>query len=357
MKFLTSFLGNPLSGLKYIFYIGLVSFYLITSACSGQKKDVLTDIFLKDSQNYTGVGVSNISNVKYPPDNLFDANLSTCWVSGSAKSGKKPSVFIRLPESGNVIVNIFPGYGKSKNLFEKNARPKKLIFSVYAAVNPDGYVSETGMQYKAMAGHDKQVVQVKDRYGVQSFPLTFNGKALQDLKANLLDYYRDHFDQPVADTCLILKIEIAESYPGSQYDDIFISEIFFNDRFVTPNPSPAPRIEAIYLNTDENALLADINGEKGIRVYSDTTAVLQLIEQSDNKKWAIFISMPVSVDGRAETTYLLVDLFNKKVVNGQLEKCTGYPGGSDIYFETGDTGILYLVYSSTEGRDRKIALY
>ncbi len=348
--------GNWKNYCKYFFYTVVIGSYTLATACSRQKEDIV-DIFLNDAGTYTRISEKEIYNEKYPPANLFDARLNTCWVSGSAKDKKKLSIFIKLPESGDIILNIFPGYGKSKKLFEENARPKKLIFSILAAVNPDGYVTEEGALYKTKGSGQSQVVDVEDRFGVQSFPLSFDKKALSELKAGLLKYFHDHFEAPVADTCFILKVEIAEIYPGTKYDDICLSEIFFNDRFVTADPLPPSRIGRIYLNTDENKLLADIGGEKGVAIFSDTTAVLQIIEQSKNKKWAILISMPAEAGERAETTYLLADLLNKKIVNRQLEKCTGYPAGSELFFEDGNGGEQYAVFTTPEGADKKIALY
>ena len=156
---------------------------------------------------------------------------------------------------------------------------------------------------------------------------------------------------------MIVKIEVLDTYPGTKYDDICISEIFFNDCFVSLHRQTANLIEKVYLNAAENKLLLGDSIHSGKVIYSDPLSVLQLMEISDNKKWAIIISMPAEIEGRAETSYLLFDLSNKKMVNSQLERCTGsYLPGNEMYFESSGSGRIYLTYLTKDGEYNKIEL-
>lgn len=115
-------------------------------------------------------------------------------------------------------------------------------------------------------------------------------------------------------------------------------------------------IEGVYVDKSEHSLIID-SGSFTSCAYRDTTSVLQLIEVTKDFKWAILISMPAEVDGRAETTYLLIDIENRDMYNGILEKIAeNYISGSEIYFNTFKNGKTYLTYSDKNGKDLTIEL-
>lgn len=344
------------SGLYYKVLI-FAAAILIAKSVSAQSKTEWIDIFLPDTTEYVQFEVSNVIDYRYPPSNLFDTKLNTCWVSGSDKSPDISSIFLKLPKLNDIVINIFPGYGKSKELFFQNARPKEIKLNIFAAINPDGYVSEYGAIYKVVQFHREQNIHLADSFCVQSVHLDFFPEKLADFQKSIHKSYDIEFETPGAETCLILRIEIMETYPGTKYDDVCISEIFFNDRFVSPHLQTANLIEKVYLNAAENALLLDYSIHRGEVVYRDTLSVLQIIEISDNKKWAIIISMPAEIEGRAETSYLLFNLLNKKMLNSQLERYTGsYFPGNAMYFESDESGRIYLTYLAKDGEYNKIVL-
>ena len=80
----------------------------------------------------------------------------------------------------------------------------------------------------------------------------------------MLQCYKKSFSQPMADSGLILKINILSFYPGTKYRDVCISEIFFNDCFVPRKKNTADHISKIYTNKNENALLLDKPRHKGM---------------------------------------------------------------------------------------------
>jgi len=186
---------------------------------------------------------------------------------------------------------------------------------------------------------DEIMVEIPEGFHVVSIPLDIPAEDLAAFRRAVREVYDSEVGIPAADSALILRLEVLESRPGTRYDDICISEIFFNDRLVSPRPLSVPSIESVYVSEDEHALLMDTPDEKEMTVYRDGDSVLQLMETSENGKWAILIAMPAEIEGRAETTYLLVNCYNREVVNAQLESITGdYLAGNEMYFETGEDG-------------------
>lgn len=332
----------------FIKYYKLIIVAVVSTLYShvyAQEKLNWIDITLIDTLKYTSIKVNNVYNYKYHPSNLFDAKFNTCWVSVSDKIEEIPTIFIKLPDLNDIVVNIFSGYGKSLDLYYKNSMPKEVRFSVYAAVNPEAYVNEIAALYKAVEFSEEKNIHLTDGFGIQSFPLDFSKEELAEFKKIVYDSFNSEFNLQTAETCLILKMEILDAWPGNKYNDVCISEIFFNDRFVSPHNSKISPIENIYLNKDENTLLIDNDEKMGVTIYRDTLSVLQIIDISKDKRWAILISMPAEIEGRAETNYLLADLINKKVVNSQLEKITGnYITGNAMFFETGVNDETFLIF-------------
>ncbi len=69
------------------------------------------------------------TRVEYPPENLLDWDLRSCWVEGSEGSGEGEILNLKLngnAKTGRLI--FYSGYFDPQNLslFEKNARPKTL---------------------------------------------------------------------------------------------------------------------------------------------------------------------------------------------------------------------------------------
>lgn len=312
--------------------------FLSISHLYAQQKSDWTDICVV----VAAFDYENFPPDPYPQSNLFDGNYKTCWVQDISH------VFMRFPGYDSVVVNIFAGYGKSKELYYKNSRPRTLRFSVFAGVHAEGFVTEIADVYEGLEFPTVQTAELADSFGIQEVLLKFSQKDLAGFSKNVYQRFRSEFENPVVDTSLFLKIEISDTRKGSKYDDVCVSEIFLSQNFIS-SLSSTPQPVKIYLNAKENALLIDDNNQQGITVYSDTSSVLQLIEVSPDKKWAIVISMPVEVEGRAETTYLLMNLSTRETANQQLEKCTGnYLPGNEMYFNTDKDGQLLLTYRAKD---------
>ncbi|MDA3886710.1 MAG: hypothetical protein PF638_14040 [Candidatus Delongbacteria bacterium] len=110
-------------------------------------------------------------------------------------------------------------------------------------------------------------------------------------------------------------------------------------------------IKNVYVDKSEQSLIIDSGSFKSC-AYKDTSAILQLMEVTEDFRWAILISMPAEIEGRAATTYLLIDIKNRKNMNSWLETETGrYLGGNYMEFEISTDGKTYL-----NCRDYKVEL-
>ncbi len=294
----------------------------------------------------------------YPESNLFDGNSKTCWVCGSYTNNKPKSTHLKMPRNDKVYLNIFTGYGKSRELFYKNARPRKIRLSVYASVHPEGYVTEIADIYEGLKYPQEQIITLVDTFGIQIIELDFSQKELNEFSKKVYRQARSYFDPPLLDSCLIVKIDIVESLPGTQYDDICISELFLSGEDCTLNSStPSTPIKKVYINQAENSLLIDDAQNQGVVIYHDSLSVLQLIDVSSDNKWAIVLSMPTEVEGRTETFYHLVNIADRKIVNNEIEECRGnYLSGSELTFKTNSKGQLMLTYRANDGEYYSIEL-
>ncbi|MBN1409162.1 MAG: hypothetical protein JW956_15280 [Calditrichaceae bacterium] len=314
-------------------------------------------INLTDTLDYVQYAVDSVSDKKYHPSSLFDADFESCWVIGSTENTSHPSLYFRIQDIHNTSINIFSGYGKSQKLYWMNARPKEVKFSLYAAINPDGYISESNIGYKCVKFPDEKVILLADSCTIQSISLKFSVEKLNRFTKTVSHYYDSTIQIPKADTCFIVGMEILSAYAGTHYNDICISELFFNDRFVAGIPENDIQINNIYINSEENALLIDDSNTIGKIVYRDTSSVLQLIGTSEDKKWAILISMPAEIEGRVETIYHLINLISGQDITQQIEKVTGnYPIGNEMYFQSGGNSSIFLMYMGNDFEYHQIEL-
>jgi hypothetical protein len=341
--------------------------FLLTQKIKAQQNEEWQKIFLLDKSPFNPYVAYRSDDMKdfynpseskaYPSTNLFDGYLKTCWISGSSKTNKNAVLYIRLPDSielEKIILNIFPGYGKSKSLYYANARPKQINLSLFAAFYPEGFSTEVGSSYIIKKCPLNRKIELTDNYGVQSFPLNFDAKVLFEFRKAALvqvhnfndpDFkeYAETTDSISFSSSFIMKIEITESYHGSKYEDVCISELFFNDRFITPYPDRYPGISNVYIK-DDYTLLADFADKKGAVILKDTSAVFTYVDWPKNKNWAVLFrvkNIPASEGSRVEELYSLIDLKNREVVDSEFEKYTGH-STMNIILSVDNEGRVYI---------------
>ncbi|MCF6182306.1 hypothetical protein [Lutibacter sp.] len=326
----------------------LIFCFFSPNTLSAQENNKMQELYLLDKSDFNNYVEFMSDDIKdffnpqkssqYPSVNLFDGYLKTCWVVGYAKTGKHSALYVKLPTQINldkIILNIFSGYGKSEALYYKNTRPKKLKIAIFSAFYPSGCSTEVANLYLIKRYPVLNNIVLKDTFGVQSIPLNLDKNGLLDFQKKSLkdcssfsgkNYERLKADQQTVFTpSFIIKLEIEDVYKGNKYDDICISEIFFNDRFVTEYPNKYNQIKDVYIN-DDNILLADYADKKGVIICKDTTSVFTMVDWVKNTNWAILHYIPNNTQGdgsRVEELYSLIDLKNKEIVDKLFQKYTG----------------------------------
>ncbi len=369
---------KPLKGLMGCFRLlkGLfVILLLLSGKLTAQTDKNMHEILLlqKSAFNpyvaFTSDDMSDFFNPQndnsYPSTQVFDGDFKTCWVAGSAKSEKKPALYVRLPKAiplDRLILNIFSGYGKSEKLFYANARPKKIRLTLLAAFYPEGLSTEVADLYLIKEAPSDKTVELADTFGVQSISLrwdkdallAFQKEAAKQCRSFSGENYKTMSGSNVPSSFIpyfILKMDILETYSGKTYNDICVSEIFFNNRFVTAQPTDKKTVNNVYIEND-NTLLMDTADKKGMVVYKDPSSVFTDVEVSENKQWAILHYVPndaVGEGSRIEELYALVDLKNREIVNRKFKEYTGNDTMFIMFSE--EDGALFI-----DAEDYKIEL-
>lgn len=328
---------------------------LLLLVCPGifaQTNDDWVEIHLADTMAYTFFGTEHIPDSRYPPGHLFDAGFATCWVSSMPDDSKYPSVFFAVPDdlTDDLTLNIFSGYGKSESLFLKNSRPGKVQISLFTALVPDGYVSEYGMLCKFLPSPYQETVFLADTFGVQRISLQNICQKFGPHHHRALSRYESHFPFPAIDTLVLVEMKILSVYEGTVYDDICISELFFNDCYI---PSEGKgfdgHIDSVYVSEGENTLLVDTEEQKAVAVYDGKGSILQIVQITGDHRWAIVISMPGEALGRIETQYLIIDLMSGEEISHKIENLIPeYMAGEPVYFESENERNYLIIQGSPD---------
>jgi len=156
--------------------------------CGGSYEDVTASSSLKSQGDNS-----------YDAANASDLNYKTAWVEGVAGDGIGQYLLYKFPAENPRITNIIVvnGYVKSQAAWENNARPKKL--KLY--VNDRPYA----------------ILNLMDQRAAQHFKVDPIGYGDRHDFANLKNKHP-----------WLLKFEILEVYKGFKYDDVAISEIYFD---------------------------------------------------------------------------------------------------------------------------------
>ncbi len=156
--------------------------------CGGGPKEVTASSYLKSQ------GDNN-----YEPKNAHDLNYKNAWVEGVSGYGIGEYLLYTFEGASPRITEIIVvnGYVKSKLAWENNSRVKKL--KVYIDNKPYA------------------ILNLKDIRGSQSFKVEPIGNSDRE-DWNVLKTKPDW----------TLKFEILDVYKGLKYDDVAISEIYFN---------------------------------------------------------------------------------------------------------------------------------
>ena len=316
--------------------ITIILSIVIISSFSFNNIDIkhFDEISLKSNKNnsYVEFFVSELkSNNKYPSENLFDGYLKTCMVVGN--SVKTNSIYIKIPNDisiNELILNIFSGYGKSKKLYSANSRPKTIRISIFSAFTTEGYVSENSTKYLIKKYQNDKIFQLSDTFSVQHLKLNFDENKLKSFQEKNLKDCENLLGKISSKikTAFLIRLEILDIYKGNKYDDVCISELFFNNRFVSAYPNYYNQIDSVYI--EKNTVFADYANEKHkiILQKEKKEIILIMIDWIKYSNWAIlhFAYNDAVGNGRVAEQYALIDLKNKKDVTSEfLQSTNGTP--------------------------------
>jgi len=156
---------------------------------------------------------------KYEVKNIFDEDPTTAWVENSKDFGKGEWIRLDIENTyrgGKVSVNnasayrkiiIFPGYGKSEELFYQNNRLKSAL--LFIAVDDSVFTFEEPLLNK-VHGNPKKYVHC-ERFSFADEPK--------------YHYFHLPYDPTFEGSKFIFMLFIEDVYKGSKYNDTCVSEI------------------------------------------------------------------------------------------------------------------------------------
>lgn len=174
----------------------------------GEVNESMWDVIGGGCSWYCGAGLGRVtasSSLKsqgdnsYSPSNAHDLSFQTAWVEGVPGLGIGEYLEYTFPPENprlNTII-VVNGYVKSKSAWESNARVKKL--KMYVDDKPFAYLN------------------LKDVMAEQSFSVSPIGHG-----------DRQNWEDLKKKGEWKIKFEIVEVYKGTKYDDVAISEIYFD---------------------------------------------------------------------------------------------------------------------------------
>ena len=283
-------------------------------------------------------------NERYGVINIVDGNYTTAWVEGVDGVGVGEAVYISASEKSNTL-SIHAGFGKTNDLYQKNARVKKIRLTYLVGVNPSGFVTEVSTVFFAKPVSEQFFIDLTDVDSLQTFALPFNSNELQAAKDEVKRKYLDQFDEPIYQLAVILRLEIAEVYKGTKYDDTCISELFFNDTFIADYRNQKfDAVADVYADeNNESQLIFELPNGKTTIAKSDPEAVFQVVDISPCKRWAVVIKMPSAVgEGRVETEYMLLNTQLNRFMNDDVEQACNISLAGQSFFFLEKDGEVFL---------------
>lgn len=302
---------------------------------------------------------------RYGPEKALDGNAATAWVEGAAGEGLGERYYLSL-ESAPEALGFINGYAQNRSLFEKNHRVRRLSLQVFAGVQVSGFATERAELFDAKAITDTRTLRLSDVMDAQRVRLPFSRRsilaAMEEFRTSeaistwgfpqaremgldgsegLPRYFR-----------YILRLEIADVYRGSTWEDTCLAEIWPD--YGTPDD--------VAVSDDERALTMETPAGDRVSTYADFDSVLTLVETGGDGEWAIVLREPAyQGEGRVETGYAVVHtptgrdvsatLFGDSAILGPEILPVGFSEGAGSTYvkyenlRTGETGrVLCTLY-------------
>jgi len=289
---------------------------------------------------------------RYGPEKALDRNPATAWVEGAPGAGIGESYYLgleHLPEA----LGFVNGYAQNTNLFHRNHRVKELRVHFYAGLMVDGFATEIAEYFDSQQLVDPVTVRLGDTMQAQRVKLPVD---LALVRSRMADFRNSadvrEWNFPQAEEMgldgsenlglhfrYIVKLEIADIYPGSTWEDTCIAELW---------PDFGAGTEISVSSNMRSLLVTKDTGEQ-IPTYADIRYVISLLEASPNKEWALILQEPAYLElgERASSSYTVVHTPTGWDIGPQL-----FPEGTQLGTELFPLGFVqeggrtYLEYET-----------
>ncbi len=247
---------------------------------------------------------------EYGAHNLFDSDPGTAWVEGVEGHGTGEYIIVQAGKQLPVRIIIHNGYQKTERLYRMNSRPRQLKLSLHAGFYLKDDVTEIATRYRIKLIEGPVYIDMEDRMGVQDIEIPFYGNWStvwkDSLTAGFYSEYEEEIEQrkkmcPACDLTphfsFFVRLEIADIYEGSDWDDTCISELAFvhsENKNKSKLSETGEKILRVYEDNDAGRIYADTEKEKGIMLI-DKTMLKEYKELPDNLHLDIVL-MDVSPD-------------------------------------------------------------
>jgi hypothetical protein len=242
----------------------------------------------------------------YGVHNLFDNDPATAWVEGVKGYGTGEYFIMDLGYALPEKLSIRNGYQKSESVFRKNSRVKSAEITLFVGFHISGEVTEIAEIYKVKQAGSGNVVELKDKMGIQEIALPYDIKAIFRERADHTEEFRNVYRERMDEVKIydpenmtpvylhyFLKFEIKAVYPGSAWDDTCISD-FMPGGMVTDPLSSDEIIRKIYLSKENDYILFDTDIRTKM-VLVDMKDLIEYKEIASGVKMALAL-MDVSTD-------------------------------------------------------------
>jgi hypothetical protein len=290
---------------------------------------------------------------RYDPGKALDGEAGTAWVEGAPGAGVGEAIllaFTHYPEA----LGFINGFARNENLFFRNHRVRTLRVQLFTAVNVDGFATETVTLYDAMPVGSARTIVLSDTMTPQRAILPVGPRAAREA----MDAFR--VSRPIADWDFpqartmgvdgamgiprrfryILRLEIAQVYRGSTWEDTCIAEIW-------PDHGA---IAAVTVSEDMRQLVLTTAEGQSVPGYAGVDSVLTLVALSDDAQWAIVIREPVGAGaGRVSSEYAVIHTLTGRAMTEAVFRAAGSAAGFLPFGFQEEGGATWVLYEDPAG--------
>lgn len=271
-----------------------------------------------------------LTSSRYGPEKALDGDPATSWVEGAPGPGIGENYAIALSHVPEAL-GFHNGYAKNQNLFSKNYRVKALKVRVFVGVNISGFATEQAVFYDALPITESRTIHLNDTMKAQRVALPFDTDEIRTSREafrtsealTTWDFPQaeemglDGSEGPSLSFRYIIQLTIADTYPGSTWEDTCIAELWPDYGSVSD----------VSISDDNRKVMITGEAGKQIPTYFPFEYVLTLVETSENHEWAVVIKEPAYPDSeRVTSEYALIHTPTGRDMNAEIFGNSVQPG-------------------------------